>query len=82
MTIRIIDVIPAADSRETDQNSEPSIAINPVDTNQIIAGSFSASMSFYLTPMAGRRGRITTISPVRTNRSPGSATAPVFTRRR
>jgi hypothetical protein len=53
MTIRIIDVIPAADSRETDQNSEPSIAINPVDTNQIIAGSFSASMSFYLTPDGG-----------------------------
>ena|SRR5215831_5136214 len=50
MTIRIIDVIPASDSAETGQNSEPSIAVNPVNTDQIIAGSFAATtMSFFLT---------------------------------
>ena len=50
MTIRIVDVIPAADSAETGQNSEPSIAVNPLNTDQIIAGSFAATtMSFFLT---------------------------------
>ena len=50
MTIRIIDVIPASDSAETGQNSEPSIAVNQVNTDQIIAGSFAATtMSFFLT---------------------------------
>ena len=49
MTIRIIDVIPSGDSSETAQNSEPSIAINPLDPTQIIAGSFSSSTSFFLT---------------------------------
>ena len=49
MTIRIIDVIPSADSGETEQNSEPSIAVNPLDTSQIIAGSFGFSTFFYLT---------------------------------
>ena len=49
MTIRIIDVIPGGDSAETEQNSEPSIAVNPLDTNQIIAGSFGFSTFFYLT---------------------------------
>src|SRR5690348_5249891 len=50
MTIRIVDVIPAADSAETGQNSEPSIAVNPLNTDQIITGSFAATtMSFFLT---------------------------------
>jgi hypothetical protein len=49
MTIRIIDVIPGGDSGETEQNSEPSIAVNPLDTSQIIAGSFGFSTFFYLT---------------------------------
>jgi Hint domain len=49
MTIRIIDVIPAGDSSETAQDSEPSIAVNPADPTQIIAGSFSTSTSFFLT---------------------------------
>ena len=38
--LRIIDVIPASDSAETDQNSEPSLAVNPLAPTQIIAGAF------------------------------------------
>ena len=49
MALRIIDVIPVGDSSETAQDSEPSIAINPADPTQIIAGSFGASTSFFLT---------------------------------
>jgi hypothetical protein len=49
MTLKIIDVIPAGDSAEAEQNSEPSIAVNPLDTSQIIAGSFGFSTFFYLT---------------------------------
>src|SRR5436190_8171069 len=49
MTIKIIDVIPSGDSGETAQDSEPSIAVNPLNTDQIIAGSFSTSTSFFLT---------------------------------
>jgi hypothetical protein len=49
MALRIIDVIPVGDSSETAQDSEPSIAINPADPTQIIAGSFSTSTSFFLT---------------------------------
>src|SRR5437763_6862732 len=49
MPIKIIDVIPSGDSGETAQDSEPSIAVNPLNTDQIIAGSFSTSTSFFLT---------------------------------
>ena len=38
--LRIVDIIPATDSGETDQNSEPSIAVNPVDPMQMFAGTF------------------------------------------
>src|SRR4029079_5869917 len=35
------DIIPVADSSETDQNSEPSLAVNPADPTQAIAGAFN-----------------------------------------
>jgi hypothetical protein len=38
--LRIVDIIPASDSGETDQNSEPSIAVNPVNPAQMFAGTF------------------------------------------
>jgi hypothetical protein len=38
--LRIVDIIPATDSGETNQNSEPSIAVNPVDPSQMFAGTF------------------------------------------
>jgi hypothetical protein len=40
---RVFDIIPFSDSGETDQNSEPSLAVNPLDPTQIFAGAFSSS---------------------------------------
>ena len=40
INLKIVDLIPASDSREVDQNSEPSIAVNPVDPTQMFAGAF------------------------------------------
>src|SRR5690242_19666188 len=37
---RVVDIIPHDDSLETNQNSEPSIAVNPVNPLQMLAGSF------------------------------------------
>src|SRR5215475_1766272 len=38
--IRLVDIIPKNDSDETAQNSEPSLAVNPLDPTQMIAGVF------------------------------------------
>src|SRR5262245_55081601 len=38
--LRIVDIIPASNSAETDQNSEPSIGVNPVNPAQMLAGAF------------------------------------------
>jgi hypothetical protein len=38
--LRIVGLISGSDSREVDQNSEPSIAVNPVDPMQMFAGAF------------------------------------------
>src|SRR5262245_37449569 len=38
--LKIVDLIALSDSREVDQNSEPSIAVNPVDPTQMFAGTF------------------------------------------
>jgi hypothetical protein len=38
--LRLVDIIPQSDSGETAQNSEPSIAVNPVNPMQMIAGTF------------------------------------------
>src|SRR6266403_3425821 len=37
----LVDIVPNSDSSETDQNSEPSIAVNPLNPIQMIAGAFS-----------------------------------------
>jgi len=38
--LRIVDIIPASDSAETNQNSEPSIGVNPINPAQMFAGTF------------------------------------------
>ena len=43
--ITLVDVIPNAASAETQQNSEPSIGVNPNDPNQLISGAFTALFS-------------------------------------
>jgi hypothetical protein len=43
--INVIDVIPNAASAETEQNSEPSLAVNPSNPNQMISGAFSSTPS-------------------------------------
>ena|SRR6516164_4314448 len=39
---RVVDLIPQSDSAESDQNSEPSIAVNPLNPMQMFAGLFGA----------------------------------------
>jgi hypothetical protein len=43
--ITIVDIIPNSDSSETQQNSEPSIAVNPLNPSQVIAGAFTGIFS-------------------------------------
>src|SRR5260370_12131065 len=43
MPVAIVDIIPQTDSAETGQTSEPSIATNPTDWSQMIAGSFAST---------------------------------------
>src|SRR5947209_5412516 len=38
--IRLVDIIPNNDSGESAQNSEPSLAVDPLDPTQMIAGVF------------------------------------------
>jgi hypothetical protein len=38
--LNIVDVIPLSDSAETNQNSEPSLAVDPADPTKIIVGAF------------------------------------------
>jgi hypothetical protein len=40
-----VDIIPNADSAETQQNSEPSLGVNPLDPTQLVAGAFTAMFS-------------------------------------
>jgi hypothetical protein len=44
---RLIDLIPNSDSAETFQNSEPSLAFNPLDPTQMVAGTFGSSGASY-----------------------------------
>jgi hypothetical protein len=46
MSVNIFDIIPVGDSAESAQNSEPSLAVNPNDPTQIIAGSFAVTRPF------------------------------------
>ena len=41
--IHVVDVIPNGASAETGQNSEPSLAVDPLDPTQMISGTFSSS---------------------------------------
>jgi hypothetical protein len=43
---RVVDVIPGSQSGESDQNSEPSIAVNPVNPMQMFAGTFGGNPFF------------------------------------
>src|ERR671924_497401 len=36
----LVDIVPNSDSAESAQNSEPSIAVNPINPMQMIAGAF------------------------------------------
>jgi hypothetical protein len=45
--INVVDVIPNSDSAEAFQNSEPSLAVNPLNTSQMIAGSFGNGTPFF-----------------------------------
>jgi hypothetical protein len=40
---RVFDIIPFLDSNEAGQNSEPSLAVDPLDPTQIFAGAFSSN---------------------------------------
>ena len=52
--IAIVDIIPQANSAETGQNSEPSLAIDPLDPSKIVAGAFSpVSTPFFLSTDGG-----------------------------
>jgi hypothetical protein len=41
----LVDVIPFSQSSESQQNSEPSIAVNPNNTSQLISGAFTSIFS-------------------------------------
>src|SRR2546428_659961 len=51
--LRIVDLIPGSDSREVDQNSEPRIAVNPVDPMQMFAGAFGSGTPYFKTVNSG-----------------------------
>ncbi len=53
MSVKIFDIIPVGDSAESAQNSEPSLAVNPNNPMQIIAGSFAVDTPFFLTTDGG-----------------------------
>ena len=53
MAASIIDIIPVNRSGETAQNSEPSLAVDPNDPTQIIAGSFGAQTQYFWTTDGG-----------------------------
>ena len=43
--INVVDVIPNAASAETGQNSEPSLAVDPLNPNTMISGTFSSTFN-------------------------------------
>ena len=43
----IIDIIPNIASPESEQNSEPSLAVDPFDPAQMIAGSFGSGTPYF-----------------------------------
>ena len=47
MPISVIDIIPASQSSESEQNGEPSLGINPQNPQQIVAGVFGGTFAPY-----------------------------------
>ena len=45
---RVFDIIPFLDSNEAGQNSEPSLAVDPLDPTQIFAGTFGVQPNLIL----------------------------------
>ena len=48
--IQIVDIIPRSDSAEADENSEPSLAVDPFDPSGIVAAAFGSTFYSNLTP--------------------------------
>ena len=51
--IDVIDVIPNAASVETSQNSEPSIAVDPLNPNNMISAAFGVSPPYWISTNGG-----------------------------
>src|ERR1043166_4464672 len=51
--LSIVDIIPNNDSGETSQNSEPSLGVDPLDPNQMVAGVFGAGTPYFKTTTGG-----------------------------
>jgi FG-GAP-like repeat len=51
--LSIVDIIPNSDSGETSQNSEPSLGVDPLDPNQMVAGVFGAGTPYFKTTTGG-----------------------------
>ncbi|HKA05896.1 MAG TPA: hypothetical protein VKD71_01480, partial [Gemmataceae bacterium] len=51
--LNIVDIIPNGDSAESGQNSEPSLAVDPLDPRQMIAGSFGGGTPYFKTVNSG-----------------------------
>jgi hypothetical protein len=51
--LQIVDIIPVSDSAESGQNSEPSLAVNPLNPAQIIAGAFSNNTTPFFISLDG-----------------------------
>jgi hypothetical protein len=67
--IRLVDIIPNNDSGENAQNSEPSLAVDPLDPTQIIAGVFGDSTNpYFKTTDGGRPGLVMAVCTTATNR--------------
>jgi len=49
----IVDIIPNIASAESEQNSEPSLAVDPFDPRQMIAGSFGSGTPYFKTVNSG-----------------------------
>jgi len=43
--LKVVDIIPLADSSETEQNAEPSLGVNPTDPTQMIASAATAQVN-------------------------------------
>jgi len=44
--IRLFDVVPKNHSAEQEQNSEPSLTVDPLDPQDMIAGAFGPPVTF------------------------------------